>query len=125
MIILVSGKSRKPNASEKEDKMSLAEMKAGEAVWWHISCMTKSEKIFLCVTKNVKTNTEFALLTLSRLLSLSRLCSAFDISVDSWISTILVVFILYVGRLMRPLAGLPSVVRMLDRLSSGKFPSIG
>lgn len=71
MIILVSGESRKPNASEKEDKMSLAEMKAGEAVWWHISCMTKSEKIFLCVTKNVKTNTQFALL------SLSRLCSAF------------------------------------------------
>lgn len=82
MIILVSGESRKPNVSEKEDKMSLAEMKAGEAVWWHISCMTKSEKIFLCVTKNVKTNTEFALLTLSRLLSLSRLCSAFDTSVD-------------------------------------------
>jgi len=74
MIILVSGESRRPNASEKEDKMSPAEMKAaiaGEAVWWHISCMTKSEKIFLCVAKNVKTNTEFALL------SLSRLCSAF------------------------------------------------
>lgn len=84
MIILVSGESRKPNASEKEGKMSLAEMKAGEAVWWHISCMTKSEKIFLCVTKNVKTNTEFALLSLSRMLSLSRLCSAFlfDSSVD-------------------------------------------
>lgn len=60
--------------------MSLAEMKAviaGEAVWWHISCLTKSEKTFLCVTKNVKTNTEFALLSLSRLLALSRLCSAF------------------------------------------------
>lgn len=80
MIILVSGENRRPNVSGQEDKVSLAEMKAaiaGEAVRWHISCMTKSEKIFLSVTKNVKPNTEFALLSLLRLLALSRFCSAF------------------------------------------------
>lgn len=87
MIILVSGENRRPNLSGQEDKVSLAEMKAaiaGEAVWWHISCMTKSEKnIFVC---HEECENEYRICTVVVIQTVSVIkivfCFLFDTSVD-------------------------------------------
>lgn len=80
--VLVSGESRKPNASEKEDKMSLAEMKAAIAGEWR-SCVVAyflydkiGKNIFVC---HEECENEYRICTVVviKTVVLSRLCSAF------------------------------------------------